>query len=70
MSAEDIEIEDKPPRLTVERLGGPEDGEKFFLVDATFKDGTKATVWISNIRDGVFRQAFVPWEFKHPDVIC
>jgi hypothetical protein len=46
------------------KIGGPCDGEKFFLVS----DG-QGCFWISDSRPGQFHLAFVPAGFTHPEVI-
>jgi hypothetical protein len=69
MKADDIDIVDEPPVASVEFIGGSKDGERFFLVKSIFKDGSTHYVWISNLRDGVFRQVFAPYDLTHPDLI-
>jgi hypothetical protein len=59
-----------PPHgaFEVHRIGGPNDGEVFRLVQASFDNGQSAMLFVSDSRPGYFRQVFVPWDFEHPAI--
>lgn len=50
-------------------FGGARDGEEFEAVFAKTDDGKEHYFWKCNTRNGLFRQVFVPWNFKHGKVI-
>ena len=43
--------------------------EKFTMVNAEMTDGTTRDLWISDERQGYFKQVFVPWDFEDPAVV-
>ena len=55
--------------FSVERRGGPLDGQRFRMVEATMDDGTKKWLFACNTHEGLFKQVFVPWDFQHPALI-
>lgn len=57
------------PGFTTTFTGGPNCGESFRHVLATMSDGTEEWMFASDSRPGLFRRRFVPWDFKHPDIV-
>lgn len=55
--------------MTLEKVGGPNDGEIFKTVIVTLEDGSTAVAWISNLRPGYFKQAFIPWDWNPPPTV-
>jgi len=44
-------------------------GEKFTQVQVEMDDGSVVDLFVSNAREGYFRQVFVPWDFKNPAIV-
>lgn len=69
-SSDVIAVKSPPPGASwfssVEFTSGINAGEIFRQVEVTFTDGTKSVVYVSNRRDGYFKQVFVPLELDHP----
>lgn len=57
---------DGPGILTISRLARHHPVERMTLVDVKYPDGQKGVLYKSDSRPGLFRQAFVPWDFEHP----
>lgn len=63
------ELGNTEPSVSIIHEGGAQDGQMFRVVLAHMQDGTTRYVWISNAHDGYYKNAFVPWDFTHPEVI-
>lgn len=44
-------------------------GEKWSQVKAEMDDGSIRWLWVSDTREGHFKQVFVPFDFDHPSIL-
>jgi hypothetical protein len=44
--------------------GGPQCGTEIRMVFATMEDGSERPLFKTNVREGIFRQIYVPWDMK------
>ena len=55
--------------LSITRVGGANDGERFTSVEVVLDDGSKTSAFKSSARSGYFKRVFVPFDFNHESIV-
>jgi hypothetical protein len=45
------------------------DGEAFIAAIGVLEDGSEVGIFVSNCREGFFKQVFVPYDFQHKAIV-
>lgn len=61
----------KPPEMgfSTGKRGGKDDGVEFTMVEAVLENGKTEYLFRCNTMDGFFKQVFIPYGFKCPEII-